>query len=63
MLAGLAIFVFLATTRATRDEVRRRVGVIGAAADGRSGYALVQAAGLDRSPGPRTPACTLAPSQ
>lgn len=47
MLAGLALFFFIATTRATAREVEQRLGAICVALTMASGYAFVQALGLD----------------
>jgi O-antigen ligase len=60
MLAGLAVFAMLATTRLTSRQVERRLAAIGAALTVASLYALVQAAGLDPIPWPEgRPASTL----
>ncbi len=47
MLAGLALFLFTATTRITAREIEQRLGAIGVALTVASAYAVVQAAGLD----------------
>ena len=60
LLAGLAVFLFLATTRATERDVERRLAAIGIPLTLASAYALVQEAGLDPFPFPRgRPASTL----
>src|SRR5262245_43313250 len=62
MLAGLAVFVFLATRRTDSRErdVERALGSIGVVLTLASAYALVQAAGLDPIPWPTgRPASTL----
>ena len=47
MLAGLAVFFFVGTSRLTEGRVERRLGAIVGAMTAASGYALLQAAGLD----------------
>lgn len=47
MLAGLALFLFTATTRITVREVEQRLGAIGVVLTIASAYALLQVAGLD----------------
>jgi|KBSSwiStaDraftv2_1062776.scaffolds.fasta_scaffold02112_10 O-antigen ligase len=47
MLAVLAVFFLVGTTRQTAPGVERRLGAIGVAMTAASVYALVQAAGLD----------------
>ncbi len=60
MLAGFAVFAFVATTRLTARQIERRLGAIVAALTAASVYALGQAAGLDPIPWPEgRPASTL----
>jgi len=60
LLAGLAVFVFIATTRLSDRGVERRLVAICAALTIACGYAFVQAAGLDPIPWPPgRPASTL----
>jgi O-antigen ligase len=60
MLAGLALFLLIATARTSEREIERRLGAICVALTVASGYALVQAAGLDPIPWPQgRPASTL----
>jgi len=60
MLAGLAVFGLVATTRLSTRQVERRLAAIGVALTLASLYALVQAAGLDPISWPEgRPASTL----
>lgn len=52
MLAGLALLLFIATTRTTAREIEQRLGAICVALTAASVYALVQAAGLDQTQWP-----------
>ena len=52
MLAGLALLLFIATTRTTAREIEQRLGAICVALTAASVYALVQSAGLDRTQWP-----------
>ena len=52
MLAGLALLLFIATTLTTAREIEQRLGAICVALSAASVYALVQAAGLDRTQWP-----------
>jgi len=52
MLSGLALLLFIATTRITAREIEQRLGAICVALTAASVYALVQAAGLDRAQWP-----------
>jgi O-antigen ligase len=47
MLAGVAVFFFVGTTRLIEGRLERRLAAIGVAMTVASGYALLQAAGLD----------------
>jgi len=49
MLAGLALFLFIATTRTTAREIEQRLGAVCVALAAAAAYALVQAAGLDQA--------------
>ena len=52
MLSGLALLLFIATTRITAREIEQRLGAICVALSAASAYGLVQAAGLDRAQWP-----------
>jgi O-antigen ligase len=52
MLVGLALLLFIATTRTTAREIEQRLGAICVALTAASLYALVQSAGLDRTQWP-----------
>ena len=52
MLSGLALLLFIATTRASAREIEQRLGAICVALTAASIYALGQSAGLDRATWP-----------
>jgi O-antigen ligase len=60
LLAGLAVFAFVATTRLDARSIERRLGATVVALTAASLYAIAQAAGLDPIPWPQgRPASTL----